>query len=194
MHVPRDVARRELAESERRIEHEPEEVLGDPEQQYAAEHARFAAPGPVAEEYKWKMEKKRNAREHPGVVARHLPPAPEEIEHPIRRDAPGRQIRRPSGCAFDLDLDVGQEIRDEQHADDGRQQQPAETSRVGHARGFSACASTTSSTARAACGRASARVRARMAARRSGDSSSSPTRYSRPTGSTALSAAPCSSK
>ncbi len=106
--MPGDIARRETFNAVRRVQYKPQEILADPEQHDAGEHTRLGTPAPVPAKSQRKMEEQRHARKQPGVIAGHGSAAPENIEQPVMLDAPGRQIRRPTRRAFDLDLGRGQ--------------------------------------------------------------------------------------
>lgn len=58
------------------------------------------------------MEKSKDRRQGPRVVARHRSAAEENIEQPMVFDTPGRQIGRPAVWPLDLDLDVGERKRE----------------------------------------------------------------------------------
>jgi hypothetical protein len=103
-----------VADAEGRIQQEPEEILGDPEQQQAAEHARLGAPRPAPGEDQREVEEQPDAGKHPGVIAGHGAAAPENVQQPVMFDAPGRQRAGPAGRAFDLDFHVGEEVRQQQ--------------------------------------------------------------------------------
>ena len=52
------------------------------------------------------MKKQRDERKDIHVITRHGTATPERLKQPVMLDAPGWQVCRPSGVAFDLNFNV----------------------------------------------------------------------------------------